>query len=127
MASPRNLIVGHEQFLWTRGHGHESMPDGSRRCFERVSVWRPTRDGGRLLIRFVDGKRGATTAGEGWGGHDGGLLVGGHVYNLNRPGVVAALVRQALAEGWDPRARGDREIEGFGLLARANTPQGIHG
>ena len=40
------------------------------------------------LVRFVDGQGGATTAGGGWGRR----------YNLNRPGVIAALTRQALRE-----------------------------
>jgi hypothetical protein len=129
MPSPRNsrrkIVVDEVEFRWTRRfnwtrrHGEQA-----RACMEMLCVWRADRTGGRLLIRFVDGESGVTTAGSGWGGHDGGLLVGDRSYNLNRPAVVAALIRQAMREGWSASSKGQREIEGFALLARSDAPQG---
>lgn len=121
VATPRQIVVDELDFEWTRRHVHDDGP-----CIEKLSVWRAHRKGGRLLVRFVDGQGGATLAGAGWGGHDGGLLVGSRSYNLNRPGVVAALIRRALREGWNPNAKEEREIEGFALLARSNAPDGTH-
>jgi hypothetical protein len=118
VTTPRKILVDEVDFMWTRRHGHQGSP-----CTESLSIWRADKTGGRLLVRFVDGQGGATTAGGGWGGHDGGLVCGSRSYNLNRPGVVAALVRQALRDGWDSRLKVDRELEGFALLARSHAPR----
>jgi hypothetical protein len=118
VATPRKLFVDGVDFGWTRRHEHQAGP-----CSENLSIWRADKTGGRLLVRFVDGQGGATTTGSGWGGHDGGLICGSRSYNLNRPGVIAALIRQALREGWDSRSKVDRELEGFALLARSHAPR----
>lgn len=113
MPTARDIIVHHVEFKWTR------RSRGQHR--ETLSVWRADGSGGRLLIRFVDGQGGVTTVGSGWGGHDGGLLVGCRSINLNLPSVVAALIRQAIVEGWDSRSKAVRELDGFALLARTKV------
>jgi hypothetical protein len=117
VVSPRKIVVDEIELMWTRRHNHEAGP-----CTETLTVWRADKPGGRLRVRFVNGQGGATTEGGGWGGYEGGLLFGDRSYNLNRPGVVAALVQQALREGWNSSARGERELDGFALLGCADTP-----
>jgi hypothetical protein len=109
-------------FCWTRSHGHLEV-DGQRRCVERFSAWLDGDHRGALKIRFVDGEGGSTTAGLGWGGHDGGLLVGGVAYNLNRPALAVRLIRAAMTADWQPGSgRGVVHDDGFALLAMAGAP-----
>lgn len=104
-------------FRWTRSHGHH---DGA--CADTFSAWLDGVRGGGLRVVFRDGEGGSTTTGQGWGGHDGGLLVGGLAYNLHRPALAACLIRAALADGWRPGERAVEYRDGFALLARAGAP-----
>jgi hypothetical protein len=118
MAVPRRLVIDGASFSWTRSHGHL---DG--RCIERFSAWRDDDRRGALRVDFVDGEGGSTTAGQGWGGHDGRLLVDGVAYNLNRPALAARLIRAALATGWQPGSgRAVVRDDGFALLATTDAP-----
>lgn len=122
MGKPRRIVIDGVHFSWTRRHGHLER-DGVRHCVERFSAWRDDDRVGALRLCFVDGEGGSTTTGQGWGGHDGGLLAGGVAYNLNRPALAARLIRAAMATGWQPGTR--RAVErddGFALLALAGAP-----
>lgn len=121
MATPRKLVIDGADFLWTCGHGHVEI-DGQRRCVERFSAWMYGDPRGALRVRFLDGDGGHTTKGEGWGGHDGGLLVGRVVHNLHRPALAARLIRAAMAAGWQPgNARPAIHDDGWALLAKAGA------
>lgn len=114
----RELVIDGALYRWTRSHTHVEA-DGARRCVERLSAWREGHRRAGLTVRFIDGAGGHTTAGEGWGGHDGGLLVGSIAYNLHRPALAAAIIRRALVEGWAPASGRCVVIDdGFGLLRR---------
>ncbi|WAS90647.1 hypothetical protein [Nannocystis punicea] len=115
-------MIDGASFCWTRSHGHLEV-DGVRHCVERFSTWRDDDRRGALRVCFVDGQGGSTTAGQGWGGHDGSLLVGGVAYNLNRPALAVRLIRAAMASGWQPGSgRGVERDDGFALLASAGAP-----
>lgn len=118
MGTPRKIVVDGERLMWTRRSRSEAA------FTEVVRVWRAERGGARLVIPFVDQPGAVATAGQGWGGHEGGLLVDRRYYNLNRPAVVAALVRQAMLEGWDPDGTGEQPMEGYALLRRSSAPPG---
>lgn len=122
MGTPRRLVIDGACFCWTRSHQHIEV-DGKRRCVERFSAWRDGDHRGALRVRFVDGEGGHTTAGEGWGGHDGGLLLGSAAYNLHRPATAVRLIRAAIQAGWRPGSgRGVECLDGFKLLAKAGAP-----
>jgi hypothetical protein len=115
-------VIDGVSFCWTRSHGHLDV-DGQHRCVERFSAWRDDDRGGALRVRFLDGEGGSTTAGQGWGGHDGRLLVGGVAYNLHRPALAVRLIRAAMAAGWQPGSgRAVERDDGFALLASAGAP-----
>jgi hypothetical protein len=115
----RRLVIDGASFSWTRSHGR--LEDG--RCVERVSAWRDDDRRGALRVCFVDGEGGSTTAGQGWGGHDGRLLVDHVAYNLNRPALAARLIRAAIAAGWQPGSgRAVERDDGFALLAGTDAP-----
>lgn len=44
------------------------------------------------------------------------LVSGGETVNLHRPGVVRALLDEAIARGWQPGAAGRSEIDGWTLF-----------
>lgn len=115
-------MIDGASFHWIRSHGHLDI-DGQHCCVESFSAWRDDDRRGALRVRFIDGDGGSTTAGQGWGGHDGRLLVGGVAYNLNRPALAARLIQTALAEGWQPGSqRSVERNDGFALLARSDAP-----
>jgi hypothetical protein len=119
---PRRLVIDGVSFCWTRSHGHREI-DGHHRCVERFAAWRDDDRRGALRICFVDGEGGSTTAGQGWGGHDGSLLVGGVAYNLNRPALAVRLIQAAMARGWQPGSGRAVECDdGFVLLADSGAP-----
>jgi hypothetical protein len=76
-------------------------------------------------VRFVDGRGCVVTAGQGWGGHDGLVLVGDDPIHLHRPAVAAALIRAALGAGWDT-GRGKPHVieDGAGFVAEHRVPRG---
>lgn len=122
MGTPRRLVIDSVVFYWTRSHRHRDL-GGERRCVERFSAWLESDRRGALRVSFVDGEGGHTTTGQGWGGHDGGLLAGKVAYNLHRPALAARLIRRAMAEGWQPGSgRAVERDDGFALLARAGAP-----
>lgn len=86
----RRLAVDGEHFVWRRRHRHR---DG---CVEELTVVRSRDEGSeRLCLRFREQ--------DGWrpGDFEAGVLArGAIVVNLNRPAVVAALVREARRRGW---------------------------
>lgn len=88
-------------------------------CTERVSVWLVEHRTRGVTMRFIDGDGGATTHGGGWGGHDGGVLLGDVAINLNRPVVIAALVRAAIERGWDAQTAACEFDDGFAVLREA--------
>ncbi len=96
---PRTLVIDGVDYRWARSHGHVEI-EGERRCVERFAAWEEGARGACLRVRFLDGAGGCSTAGGGWGGHDGGLLVDGVAFNLHRPAVAAAIIRAGRAEGW---------------------------
>lgn len=122
MGKPRWLVIDGARFGWTRSHGHLEI-DGRRRCVERFSAWLDGDHQGALRVRFIDGEGGSTTAGAGWGGHDGGLLVGSVAYNLHRPAHAAWLIRAAMKRGWRPGSgRALVRDDGFAFLIEAGAP-----
>jgi hypothetical protein len=114
MKKARKLVVDGREYLWRYTHSH---PDGV--CQDQLSV-HPQGGGASLRVRFVSGEGGSTTTGEGWGGHAGGLLVGGQPYNLNQPGLIVRIMRAALERGWGEQARGEFVLDGFELLRDAD-------
>lgn len=122
MAVPRRLVIDGASFCWARSHGHREIA-GQQRCVERFSAWRDDDRRGALRICFVDGEGGSTTAGQGWGGHDGQLLVDGVTYNLHRPALAVRLIQAAMAGGWQPGSgRAVERDDGFVLLASSGAP-----
>ncbi|MCA9635051.1 MAG: hypothetical protein KC420_03345 [Myxococcales bacterium] len=120
----RTLMIDGVTYAWHRAHTHVEV-NGERRCVERVSAWIEGSRGASLIVRLHQGQGGHTAAGSGWGGFDGGVLMGRAEYNLNRPAVVAALIRAALARGWAPREGRGLEIDdGFALLVAGRAPTG---
>lgn len=117
MGTPtRTITVEGTTFQWRRSSRQRREP---AQWVETVTVWTGQ---GRLLLRFPEGDGGGVRVG-GWGGHAGCVTVGERGYNLNRPAVVAALVRAALARGWRPDA-GQRRVEdpAFVLLIEGGAP-----
>lgn len=108
-------------YRWTRSHGQVEV-DGESHRAERVAAGRDGERRGALLIRCIDGRGRSTTAGQGWGAHDGQLLVGGVVYSLNRPALAARLIQAALTAGWRPGGDRDVEFDGIALLAATDAP-----
>ncbi|MFY0539448.1 hypothetical protein [Nannocystis pusilla] len=115
-------MIDGARFCWTRSHGHLEVA-GGHRCVERFSAWRDGERCGALRVHFVDGEGGSTTAGQGWGGYDGRLLVGDEAYNLNRPAIAARLIEAAMARGWQPGSEHGMVCDdGFALLVSAGAP-----
>lgn len=97
-ARGRKLVVDGVEYRWARRHGHRE--DGL--CQESLTAWEVERENAPLVVRFADGDGAHPTAGEGWGGGVGLVLIGRRQLNLHRPAVAAALIRAALRAGWDP-------------------------
>ncbi|WP_434451655.1 hypothetical protein [Lentzea sp. E54] len=101
----RSLLVGPDRFIWSVRHSHESG------CREVVRLRREGAPG-QLVVVFQ--------AGDGHLVADGFLHAGevqhadGRSLNLNRPGVVRALLDEASARGWHAGAR--LELDGWELL-----------
>jgi hypothetical protein len=113
MKKPRKIVVDGQSFLWRYTHGHL---DGV--CQDKLSIH--PESGASLRVLFLSGEAGSTTTGEGWGGHVGGLLIGGRSYNLNRPALIAQIIKAALVSGWREQERGDFVVNGFELLSNAD-------
>lgn len=114
---PRHLVVDRETFLWSLGNVLErNDEDGASRymsCTETVTV-RRNGSRGRLDIVFRAGAGQLVSDGL---LHAGAVLrVDVGVLNLNEPGVVRALLDEALARGWQPDAPDRSEIDGWTLF-----------
>jgi hypothetical protein len=115
---PRWLVVGSERFAWSIGHAHESGDEhlALRRWIGCRDLVRLRREGarGRLVVVFREGN-GHLVADP--------LMHGGEVrhadgrgLNLNQPGVVRALLDEALSRGWQADVPGRSEIDGWLLF-----------
>jgi hypothetical protein len=117
---PRQLIVDQDRYLWSLAHTHEREQDehGTPRyehCREVVVI---RRDGSRTQLDIV------FQAGTDHFVRDGLLHSGavlradGSMLNLNEPGVVRALLDEALARGWQPTTTTPSrlEIDGWALF-----------
>jgi hypothetical protein len=126
MGRARAITVDGVRYLWARAHAHASDASGHRQCSETVRAWRREHRGAPLVVRFVDGESGGhTTAGDGWGGGDGLLLLGERWINLNRPAVVAALIRSARQSGWNASTDGPHVVaDGFAFVLANPVPTG---
>lgn len=89
----RRIVVDDAPFLWRREHLHL---DGCVEVLTVVAADGERRARPRLTLRF--------RAHDGWspGDFDAGVLRRGgeEPVNLNRPAVVAALIREARSRGW---------------------------
>jgi hypothetical protein len=122
-ASGRKLVVDSVEYAWTSKHGH---PAGDSPCQETLTAWEVGRENAPMVVRFVNGRGCVTTAGQGWGGGLGLVLVTTNdLVNLNRPAVAAALIRAALRAGWNP-GRGKPYVieDGAGFVAEYPVPLG---
>ncbi|MGW4497634.1 hypothetical protein ACWENR_03295 [Micromonospora sp. NPDC004336] len=123
----RVLVVGGATYRWSVTHRHhvDRGDDGWLRCAERLAV---SRDGapGRLGILFMGGPRGAVA---GAYLHNGGVATDDGYLNLHRPGVVRALLDEALARGWRPTDPGHPEWDGWdlfdGAVARLRAAESV--
>ena len=118
---PRRLVASPDQFWWSVRHAHDREYDergvaGCVGCREIVTI---RRDGsrGRLDVVF--------RAGDGHLVSDGPLHAGSvlradgdrlNLLNLNEPGVVRAVLDEALAHGWCPATPGRVQIDGWTLF-----------
>ncbi|MFD4673838.1 hypothetical protein ACFWNN_29245 [Lentzea sp. NPDC058450] len=107
----RSLLIGTDRFVWSVRH---SCGDG---CREVVRLHREG-ESGRLVIVFQAGEERHVADGL---MHAGEVLTGGRSLNLNRPGVIRALLDVA---GWRSEVR---ELDGWDLFdavaARSEPPQ----
>ncbi|WP_211240935.1 hypothetical protein [Hamadaea tsunoensis] len=115
------LVVDQATYRWTNSHSHhaELAADGTplyHDCTEHVTI---RRDGtpGRLDVVFASGPGRLVSNGI---LHTGAAVRGDDYLNLNRPGVVRALLDEALGRGWQPSAPGRAELDGWTLI---DTPR----
>jgi hypothetical protein len=127
MGAARRITVDGVRYLWTRAHRHNVDVSGQYRCRETVIAWPSSHRRATLVVRFADGDSGGhTTAGGGWGGAEGVVLLDGCWINLNRPAVVAALIRSARALGWRTAGTRRRVIaDGFAFVRANPVPTGV--
>jgi hypothetical protein len=118
---PRRLAVGEDTYLWSRAHAHERGDDGRAvpvylLCREVVTI---RRDGapGRMDVVFRADADGVVPDGLLYAGAVG--RKDGPMLNLNEPGVVRALLDEALARGWQPNVPGQSQIDGWTLFDTA--------
>ncbi len=116
----RRLVIGTRTYLWRRSHRHP-VHDGQRQCQEVLRIFAAPYKRTYVEIIFSDQP--------GWAAgysSDGVICSRTAVYNLNRPAVVAALIRYLLMTIWDPDTT--QEIvtidDGIPLLALADAPTG---
>jgi hypothetical protein len=119
-AGSRLLIVGDERYRWSLRHRHEQRAHdavpGFADCREVVGIWREGLPG-RLEVVFRAGTGRAVPDGR---LHAGAVIAAdGVVRNLNEPGVVRALLDEALARGWHPTHRTHLHLDGWSLLTPA--------
>ncbi|MBE1462610.1 hypothetical protein [Kibdelosporangium phytohabitans] len=110
----RVLLVDQATYRWTLSHSHraDNADGGTPRyhdCAERLVIRRDN-EPGRLEIVFASGEgtAGATHVGE--------VKRGDDYLNLNRPGVVRAVLGEAIDRGWLPAEPGRCELDGWALV-----------
>jgi len=116
----RWLVAGAERFAWSVGHAHEVAADadapGGRRLTGCRELVRLRREGarGQLVVVFRDGDGNVASGGM---LHAGAVMhADGRSLNLNEPGVVRALLDEALARGWQPALPSRSELDGWTLF-----------
>jgi hypothetical protein len=119
----QRMVVGDDRYEWTLAHQHEegtSEPGAPRYrdCREVVLIAPAERLAPTLRIVFREGS--GRVVSDGIYMHSGGVMQsreeGGGSLNLNEPGVVRALLDEALARGWDPGEREPLEIDGWAMF-----------
>jgi hypothetical protein len=114
--SARALVVGQRTYRWTTTHSHRADDSGGtpsfHDCTEHVTV---RRDGARGRLEFVFAAGPDHLVSDGIL-HAGAVVRGDDYLNLNQPGVVRALLDEALSRGWRPTAAGRTEFDGWDLF-----------
>ena len=96
----RRLVIGDNVFIWSLRHKHLPDRSANHRCREVLGI-RREEERGRLEFVFRSGPGHAV--GDGcYSGQVG--IVNGVWLNLHMPGVVRALLDQAIERGWHPAA-----------------------
>ncbi|GAA1624201.1 hypothetical protein GCM10009679_31520 [Saccharothrix algeriensis] len=118
--------MGQVTYRWTVSHTHRvEVVDGVRRLHDCSDHVRLGRDGapGRLNVVFAEGP-GRVVSGGGYT-HAGAVSRDGDYLNLNRPGVVRAVLDEALHRGWQPEQHA--ELDGWamydGVLTRLRAAE----
>jgi hypothetical protein len=118
----RRIVVDGTAYVWRRRHTHDRGAPAVAKCSEVLTIYREGHKRYPLHIQFNNSG--------GWltGYPQAGVLTrikDGATYNLNRPAVVAALIRWLLARGWSPDEPLDTDIlgEGYSLLGNAGAPR----
>jgi hypothetical protein len=121
-ARARRLTVDGRPFLWRRTHRHRAE-NGPTACVEILRVFPDGNKKAVLQITFAESP--------GWtvGYPQAGVIrstTSSTSYNLNRPVIVAALIRAMLATEWKPFET-DVPVEvddGIALLESSGAPKG---
>lgn len=117
----RRIVVDEQTYLWRRRHRHVDTQGGAG-CEEILTVYAEGFGKSALRLVFIsDAEWGA-------GDFDAGVIYARHdklSYNLNRPAVIAALIRHMRQQGWQPqRERTPRiEAQAIPLLALSHAPR----
>lgn len=109
-------MVDNQSFLWYRRHLHIE-----KKCVERLRVFPAANKSRYLQIEFWGGDQAAVA-----GSDQGGVIFWPgreDTYNLNRPAVIAALIRYALQNGWNNKTLFCQN--GIELLALSKAPSDL--
>ena len=99
MAKSKNrvLTIDGQQYLWNRKHVHKKQYVRSP-CTEILTVYRADQKTAPLRITFDQDEAGTRwVVGD---PHQGMIWNRDASINLNEPGVVTALIREAIVQGW---------------------------
>ena len=110
--SSRRLVASDIVFIWSLRHKHLPHQPMNRQCREVLGIRREG-ERGRLEIVFRSGPNHAV--GDGcYSGQVG--VVNGVWLNLHMPGVVRALLDEAIEGGWNTREPTLLRLDGWGLI-----------
>lgn len=143
----RKIQIDQETYLWKRTHLHVTA-DGHTECIEKVVIYLEGHKKSPLQLSFKDGdnlKIKTDPQKEKWciGYPEDGVIwlykLPGHipdsndqqqeiVINLNRPAVIAALIRYFRQTGWQPKESTQAYIieDALKLLGKIVLPNGIN-